>query len=183
MPPNKLPDDLDFDPKRMLNVLVEHKVRFIVVGGIAAIFHASPYATFDLDICPADDDQNLRRLSEALVEMDARMRFTDEPEPIRIDFNPRVLRAAPFLNLETKWGPLDIVPQPAGSQGYESLARDAISVRLGEVDIAVASRTDVLRSKEALYRDKDIPTIRLFQELEERDLEQRASEKRDAKDE
>lgn len=179
MPPSKLPEDLDFDPKQMLRVLAQHDVRFIVVGGIAAIFHASPYATFDLDVCPAEDDANLRRLANALNEMDARMRFTDEPEPLEVDFNPRILRAAPLLNLETKWGPLDIVHEPAGSRGYKDLEHDAVRIHLGELELAIASRADILRSKEALYRTKDLPTIELFQELEERALEDRNSERKD----
>lgn len=171
MPPEELPDDLGFDPKRILQVLAAHRVRSVVIGGVAAIFHASPYATFDLDICPSRDDDNLQRLCEALDELDARMRFTDEPDPTRIDFNPRVLRSAPFFNLETKWGRLDIVHEPAGTEGFKDLIRKAEKVRLGEIEVLVASRTDVLLSKEALYRDKDIPTIRLFQELEEREME------------
>lgn len=169
MPHDELPEDLTFDPQRMLEVLARHQVAFVVVGGIAAVYHASPYATFDLDICPADDDENLRRLSAALEEMDARMRFTDEPDALRIAFTPRILRAAPFLNLETTWGPLDIVHTPAASGGFEELSRSAISVELGGLRIFVASRADILRSKEAIYREKDLPTIRLFRELEERD--------------
>lgn len=170
MPRDELPSQLGFDPKKILEVLAAHEVRFVVIGGVAAIFHASPYATFDLDICPSPDDDNLQRLSEALTELEAKMRFTDEPDPVRVDLSPRQLRSAPFYNLETKWGRLDIVHQPAGTGGFLDLNRGAQQVRLGDVEIAIASRTDVLLSKEALYRDKDIPTIRLFQELEERDL-------------
>lgn len=171
MPHDKLPDDIDFDPIKMLEVLARHEVDFVVVGGVAAIYHASPYATFDLDICPSDDDANLERLSAALVELGARMRFTDEPEPLRIDFTPRVLRAAPFLNLETRWGPLDVIHRPAGATGFEELNRNAISVELKGLTIAVASRDDILKSKEILLRDKDRPTVRLFRELDERDAD------------
>lgn len=170
MPRDKLPDDLGFDPKRILEMLVAHQVRFVVIGGMAAIFHASPFATFDLDICPSPDEDNLRRLSDALEELQAKMRFTDEPEPIKVDFSPRTLMSAPFFNLETRWGRLDIVHRPAATDGFKDLIRGAEQIRLGDLEILVASRTDVLLSKEALYRDKDIPTIRLFQELEERDL-------------
>lgn len=170
--PDELPEDLTFDPKKMLEVLVEHRVDFVVVGGIAAIYHASPYATFDLDICPADDERNLKRLAAALDVMDARMRFTDEPEPLKIDFSPRIIRAAPFFNLETKWGPIDVIHQPAGSRGYEDLRRRAIEVRLGDTHIHVASRIDVLNSKEALMREKDLPTVRLFRALEEREMQE-----------
>lgn len=179
MPLDQLPDDINFDPQKILEALAQHNVEFIVVGGVAAIYHASPYATFDLDICPAGDDDNLRRLAAALTEMDARMRFTDEPEPIRIDFSPQILLAVPVLNLETRWGALDLIHSPAGANGFADLRRDAIEVELRGLKIAVASRSDILRSKEALYRDKDLPTIRLFRELEERELEEKAKSKKD----
>lgn len=169
MPHDELPEDLTFDPQRMLEVLARREVAFVVVGGIAAVYHASPYATFDLDICPAEDDENLRRLAAALEEMDARMRGTLEPASPPVAFDPRILRATPRINLETTWGPLDIVHTPAASRGFEELSRSAISVELGGLKIAVASRADILRSKEAIYREKDLPTIRLFRELEERD--------------
>lgn len=179
MPQDQLPDDLNFEPLKILEVLARHRVDFVVIGGIAAIYHASPYATFDLDICPAGDDANLGRLADALIEMSARMRFTDEPEPIRIDFRPRILRAAPFLNLETEWGPLDIVHEPAGKKGFDDLNRGAITIELRGLQVSVASRSDILNSKEALYRDKDLPTIRLFRELEERDLKATAKAKKE----
>lgn len=166
--------EYQFDPKKMLVVLTKHEVAFVVIGGVAATLHASPFATYDLDICPAPDQDNLRRLQTALEELDARIRVTDEPDPVRINFSPRVIEAAPFLNLITKWGPLDIVHRPDGTEGYGDLVRDAQRVKLTGIEIAVASRADVLRSKEAVYRDKDIPTIRILRELEERELQERS---------
>lgn len=162
-----------FEPKEMLRILTNHDVDFIVVGGVAATVHASPFITYDLDICPADDDENLTRLQAALEELEARILVTDEPEPIRINFSPRVIRAAPFLNLMTKYGALDIVHRPAASEGYSDLARDAEKVELAGVTIVVASRADVLRSKESILRDKDVPTVRVLRELEERELQER----------
>lgn len=163
------PQDYSFDPKQILAVLAKHGVDFIVIGGVAATIHGSPYVTYDVDICPADNDDNLKRLQSALEELDARIRVTDEPEPVRINFSPRVIRAAPYLNLITKFGPLDIVHLPGGTKGYPDLARDAEQIKLGDLEIRVASRADVLRSKEAIYRDKDVPTIRVLRELEERE--------------
>lgn len=163
----------EFDPKKMLGVLAEHRVDFVLIGGVAATLHASPFVTYDVDICPAPDHDNLRRLQEALEELDARIRVTDEPEPARINFLPRVIEAAPFLNLVTKWGPLDIVHRPAASEGYADLVRNAIRIRLGDLELTVASRADVLRSKETLYRDKDVATVRVLRELEERELQDR----------
>lgn len=162
-----------FEPKEMLRVLMKHGVDLVVVGGVAATVHASPFITYDLDICPADDDENLTRLQAALEELEARILVTDEPEPIRINFSPRVIRAAPFLNLMTKFGALDIVHRPAESEGYSDLARDAVKVELADLTIVVASRADILRSKESILRDKDLPTIRVLRELEERELQEK----------
>jgi hypothetical protein len=166
-----------FDPKAILRVLAKHDVDYIVIGGFAATVHASPFLTFDVDICPADDDANLRRLQAGLEELDARLRLADEPEPLGINFSPRVLRSAPFFNLMTKHGPLDIIHRPGGTDGYEDLARDAQRVELSGVTVIVASRADILRSKESIRRDKDKPTIDLFRELEERELEERSKER------
>ncbi len=153
MPPDDPPSS--FNPKRMLEILVEHRVNFVVVGGVAATVHASPYPTVDLDICPEDDDANLTRLAGALEDMAAAVRITDEPEPISIHFTPRVLRALPFFNTITRYGALDILLRPAATDGYRDLAKEAIEVEIGTARIRVASRFDVIRMKNAVRRPKD----------------------------
>ncbi|MGH2734220.1 MAG: hypothetical protein ACRDKZ_01460 [Actinomycetota bacterium] len=168
MPPPRPPEPV-FDPKAMLRTLSEHDVRYILIGGVAATLHASPYQTIDLDICPARDGDNLERLAAALNAMEAGLRVTDEPEPLRVELTAHILRAAPIVNLMTRWGPLDVVFRPAGTEGYEDLRREVVTVKLGDVEVEVASRADVLRSKEAVYRDKDRLTVQLLRELEERD--------------
>lgn len=39
--------------------LDRHGVRYVLIGGLAAVLHGSPLATFDADICPAGDTENL----------------------------------------------------------------------------------------------------------------------------
>lgn len=46
-----------FDPAAIIRVLVEHKVEFIVVGGIAATLNGAIIATQDLDVLYALDDR------------------------------------------------------------------------------------------------------------------------------
>ncbi len=53
--------------------------------------------------------------------------------------------------------------QPAGTQGYPDLVRDAESVDAFGVAIPIASVADVVRSKQAADRPKDqrvLPTLR-----------------------
>jgi hypothetical protein len=59
----------------MLNLLKDvflslqrHKVRYVVIGGIAAVLHGVPRATFDLDILIDANSDNARDLLEALLE-------------------------------------------------------------------------------------------------------------------
>jgi len=59
----------------ILACLEQNGVRYVLIGGLAAILHGSPQATFDADICPARDGDNLEKLATALVQMRARIRM------------------------------------------------------------------------------------------------------------
>ncbi|MCC6487863.1 MAG: hypothetical protein IT364_10220 [Candidatus Hydrogenedentes bacterium] len=45
-----------------------HDVKYVVIGGVAAILHGVPRATFDLDIPIEASPENARRLLAALLE-------------------------------------------------------------------------------------------------------------------
>lgn len=45
-----------------------HDVRYVVIGGIAAVLHGVPRATFDLDILIEATPDNAKRLLDALLE-------------------------------------------------------------------------------------------------------------------
>src|SRR5207237_7411700 len=62
-----------FDPSRALEILHRHGVQFVVIGGVAAALHGSSRLTFDLDVCYARDQPNLRALATALRAMNARL--------------------------------------------------------------------------------------------------------------
>ena len=46
----------------------EHDVRYLVIGGIVAILHGVPRATFDLDIYIEASPENVQRLLTALED-------------------------------------------------------------------------------------------------------------------
>ena len=67
-------------------------------------------------------------------------------------------------------GRLDIMFEPAGTTGYEDLARDAVRLTILGIDVDVASLADVIRSKEAAAREKDrlvLPVLRRIAEAAE----------------
>ncbi len=54
--------DGDFDPEQMLRVLEQSGVRFVLIGGMAAVMHGDVGVTVDLDIVPEHSPGNLERL-------------------------------------------------------------------------------------------------------------------------
>jgi hypothetical protein len=153
----------DFAPDAILRVLKRHDVRFVVIGGFAATIHGSPFVTTDVDITPERGRKNLERLSNALTELEARIRVEGIPEGLPFNHDAESLSRTNILNLTTKHGALDITLVPAGTAGYEDLAENAVSVRLQDLSVPVASLVDVIRAKEAAGRPKDtiaIPTLR-----------------------
>jgi hypothetical protein len=153
----------EFDPGQILAVLERHGVEYVVIGGLAAALHGSPFVTTDVDVTPRRAKKNLESLSAALKELDAKIRTEAVPEGVPFDHDANSLARVDLLNLTTRFGDLDISLDPVGTRGYEDLARDAKPFELGSVRVLVASLADVVRSKEAAGREKDrlvLPTLR-----------------------
>jgi predicted nucleotidyltransferase len=148
--------DVDFRPERILRILNKHKVRYVVIGGLAAIIHGSDIPTTDVDITPEDTMDNLERLSRALREMNARVWTQPVPEGLPFDHDAASLADVQILNLVTDFGRFDVTRTPAGTRGYDDLHRDAVTVHIYNLDVPVASLADVVRSKEAAGREKDL---------------------------
>ncbi len=155
-----------FRPDEILAELAAENVRFVLIGGMAAILHGDAGVTVDLDIAPALDAANLDRLAVALDRLDAHIRTEGTPGGLSFDCSGAFLRnLAPdaLLNLTTRAGDVDIAFMPAGTRGFNDLRRDAVSLDAEGVTLLVASLADVIRSKAAADRDKDrraLPRLR-----------------------
>jgi hypothetical protein len=153
----------EFDPIPIVETLVRHDVRFVVIGGYGAYLQAAPFPTYDIDITPEQSRANLDRLSSALHELGARVRTPGEPEGLAFAHSGASLAAATVWNLQTDHGDLDISFVPNGTNGYEDLTVDADEVSIHGVEVRVASLADIIRSKQAANRPKDqrvLPTLR-----------------------
>jgi hypothetical protein len=145
--------------------LQDNNVRYVLIGGLAAILHGSPQTTFDADICPARDGQNLDRLATALRRMNARIRTPDVAEGLRFACDARFLNGVQLLNLVTDYGELDLSFSPAGTGGYEDLVQRAQTIDLKGHSVPVAALEDIIRSKEAANRPKDQAALPLLRQL------------------
>jgi hypothetical protein len=147
---------LEFSPDKILDVLKRHHVELVVIGGLAALAHGSNLPTVDVDITPAQDVSNLARLSDALSELDAQVRFgvDHDAEPLRRRVSGSCTRrtassASPWCRTAHRATP--------------TWVRDAEATPILGVVVPVASLADVIRSKQAANRPKDqrvLPVLR-----------------------
>lgn len=149
----------EFDPERLLGVLADERVDFVVVGGYAAMLHGATRPTEDVDVTPAATTDNLARLTRALERLDARIRTDAVPDGLPFDTSAEAMRGVLMLNLTTRFGELDLTFEPSGTDGYADLSEHAVQREIGSLSIQVAALADVIRSKEASGRDKDIRAL------------------------
>ena len=162
------------DLRGLLEVLDRHGVAFVVVGSAAALAHgAAGVEPADLDIVPATDEANLRRLGEALADLhavagtvtgawrsdaDGEHRWEEDgvprpPGPLD-PTDPATFDHA----FTTRLGRLDVVPHIAGS--YGRLRERAARASLAGREVRVADPIDLLGGMTAPRRGKDGPRVR-----------------------
>jgi hypothetical protein len=151
------------DPYGLLQALDRHRVTYVVIGGFARIVQGTEEMTYGLDVTPSLREENLRRLELALGDVDARR--TDGGER---SLDPKTLAAQPVHELETRYGELKLVPEPAGTRGYDDLRRAANREPLGRgVRPSVASIGDLARMVSALGDEERIPQLMQLRRLVE----------------
>jgi hypothetical protein len=154
----------EFDPYALLEALERQRVTYIVVGALGRVIHGSTELTDGLDIVPSLREENLRRLGLALEELNARRPDGQAPQL------ERDLASKPLLELQTHAGELKLVPEPAGTRGYDDLRRRARLEPLGRgLRPSVASLDDHARMLAALAREQDRQPLRTMQRLLELD--------------
>lgn len=150
-----------FYPDPVLWALAEAEVRHVLIGRAAEALHGSPIAIGRpaLAIVPATGHADA--IASALEGLGATGPIRDEHYR---GLDDRELWSVPIDVIEVR-----IIPTPAGTHGYEDLAREAVALPLAGVSVRVASVRDLARIAEAAPREEDrFPAIALrrLRELE-----------------
>ncbi len=75
--------DVVHDFEDILELFARHGVRYLIVGGLAFIFHARPRYTKDIDLWVDAEPENVRRANRALEEFGSPTLMTvDDPDEI-----------------------------------------------------------------------------------------------------
>jgi len=139
---------------RLLDVfasLQKHEVKYLIIGGIAAVLHGVPRATFDLDILIEATPENAQHLLDAFIEAQlgtAALITADEllaheitvfQDRVRID----VQTSTPGLEFQDAWSQREIMPYRGQS-------------------LNVVSKSGLIASKKAAGRPVDMEDVRLL---------------------
>jgi len=111
------------DFPKLLRLLTEHDVAFLIIGGVAAVIHGSSRLTQDLDVVYQRSPQNLTRLVQALAEQAPYLRGA--PPGLPFQWSVATLRMGLNFTLETSVGPLDLLGEVTGGGSYEDLNVEA----------------------------------------------------------
>lgn len=160
----------DFEPRPILEALARHDVRYVLIGGLAAAIYGAPFMTSDIDIVPSLQLSNLERLTDVLVELEARS--MDEPGGREVEISGQFLKRnlpdLQILHFRTKHGLFDLLYNPAGTDGYSDLVRGVVEFEIDETIVPVAGLEDIIRSKGAAGRERDrwhLATLRQLLEI------------------
>jgi hypothetical protein len=132
---------------RLLESLIRHKIRFMVVGLSAAALQGAPVVTEDVDLW--FENLNDPNFNKALIEVGA-----GYIPPF--GYNPPMLGG-------TGSEPFDVVIRMDGLGKFTDEVKHAVEIQVGNLNLKVLSLERILVSKTAANRPKDQLVIPVLQ--------------------
>lgn len=133
-------------------VFARHKVEFLFIGKSGAILLGYPSTTQDVDLFPKKSAENGRKIVEALRELD--FEITD-------DIAEKIVRGVDFVQLKTGPFDLDLVFAPDGIESFDEAKERMVLVE----NFPVANIRDIIASKKASGREKDLIDLPLLEDF------------------
>ena len=148
--------DTPLDAERILRVLDEHGVEYVLIGGLAVQTHGHVRTTNDADLIPAPDPANLERLASALRALEARVL---NPDQEGVEVSAKMLPRATIWQFASRDGGIDVMHEVPGGRTYSELSDRALHVRLGNIEVPVVGLDDLIQMKLARGRPVDLADV------------------------
>lgn len=169
------PEPPPLDVPRLVRVLEDHGVEYLLVGGVAAIAHGATRATKDFDCLARRTSENLQRLAAAMRELGARLHVEGiadkEAAQLPVQLDEQTLAGMEISTWRTEAGDFDVLVDMPDSTGrrrsYEELVGHAESFEFEGVAVQAAPLEDLIASKEWADRPKDheaLPELRAIRD-------------------
>jgi predicted nucleotidyltransferase len=149
--------------RAILPLLASHNVRFIVIGGGAAIAQGAARATYDVDVVYARELENLRNLVSALQPHQPYLRGAPPGLPFRWD--KPTIQAGLNFSLTTDLGDLDLFGEVPGGGTYDQLFAASEELEVFGVCCRFVTLEKLIQLKRAAGRPKDLEAIAELQAL------------------
>ena len=141
------------DLEKAIKSLVEYKVEFVIVGGVAISLHASGYITNDLDLCFSRSRANIKRLVNALAPFNPRPRGLSSELPFH--FDESTLNNGTNFTFETSIGDIDLLAEVKVIGGYANALHQSVTYEIYGSEISTLDLNALIISKTAADRPKD----------------------------
>jgi predicted nucleotidyltransferase len=138
---------------QLLRRMSDAGVRFVVIGGYAAMLHGSDLITQDLDLCSPMDEENLGRIIAALNGLHPTFRFHIKPIPLHED--AASLLGVRNLYLKTDLGFLDILGEVAGIGTFADVLGKSFRRAFHGFEIDIIDLDALIVAKQTANREKD----------------------------
>lgn len=150
---------------KLLPVLVRGGVKFILIGGVAAVVHGSARVTYDVDVVYARDPENITRLVQALKLFAPYLRGAPAGLPFVLD--ERTVSSGLNFTLTTNLGDLDVMGEVIGGGGYPDLLPHSFEIEAFAVKFKCIDLPTLIRLKRAAGRPRDLEALAELQALQE----------------
>jgi hypothetical protein len=136
----------------LLRALEAAGLEAIIVGSVAAVMQGAPITTRDVDLLIRDTPKNRAKLEALGAALGgARPIQQSELSPVLTFLGARV--------------PVDIIFEALpGPLSFASLRSRSIEIAVGDLKAVVASLEDIIRSKEAAGRPKDLAQLPILRD-------------------
>jgi hypothetical protein len=138
---------------KILKLLTQHDVSFVIIGGFAATTYGCTLVTQDIDICCDFSPENLLRLQKALTGLHPVYRMTPNRKPLEL--TPAMLKDLKNLYLDTDLGTLDCIGFVGGIGDFEQVVKVSRKIDTEGLTLNILTIDALIRTKEVMARPRD----------------------------
>lgn len=141
-------------PNEILKRLLQNKVDFILVGGLAAVAYGVSTMTQDIDVCFPFAPENIRRLLISLEGSHPCVRAGSGIVPLD-QYDVARLSKLDNLYLQTDLGELDLLGRIVGIGGFKEVKAQSTEIEIFGFSCRILEIDSLINAKEAMGRPKD----------------------------
>jgi len=154
---------------KAMHILAMAGVDFVVIGGMALRSHGSGYLTQVLDVCYSRKRENLKRIADALRNLEPRPRGFPDDLPYVWDWS--TLQNGTNFTFKTNLCDIDLLAEVPGVGTFEDVLKMSDTIDFEGVNIRVLSVDALILAKTTAGRLKDQAGLQELYALKAADTE------------